>query len=288
MPRATLSGSMSLLSSGMFLLALILFAAPDASGYSGGPPNGRTGAPGEGTCHDCHSSFALNSGDGAFIINGPLFFDADQTYVITVTLEDPDQTRWGFELTPLDVGTITITDPDHTQLGTAGGNSYVKQTGAGTYPGTAGPTSWTFEWTAPSDPPTSVTFYAAGNAANNNGGTSGDYIYTAAHTATLMPQDGGDWPTAQLRLGLSIDPNPVVNHTHLVLALPESGRTNLTIFDASGRIVRKLIDRDLDGGLHRFGWDGRDSDGHYLPGGVYLCRLSSGGRSAVQRLVKFD
>lgn len=288
MPRATMSGPASVLASGLFLLALVLFVAPVAWSFAGGPPDGRTGAPGEGTCHDCHGSFALNSGDGSFTITGPMFIDADQTYVFTVTLEDPAQTRWGFELTPLDVGTIVVTDADHTQLSVSGGNSYIKHTNAGTYAGTSGPASWTFEWTSPADPPASVTFYAAGNAANNNGGTSGDYIYTTSHTASLVPQDGGDWPRAELRLALSIDPNPVVSHTHLVLALPESGPTNLSIYDASGRIVRKMIDRNLDAGLHRFGWDGRDANGHLLPGGVYLCRLSSAGRSAVQRLVKFD
>src|SRR6185369_13678069 len=37
--------------------------------------------------------------------------------------------------------------------------------------------TWTFDWTAPSTDVGPVTFYAAGNQANNDGNTSGDFIY---------------------------------------------------------------------------------------------------------------
>jgi hypothetical protein len=167
-------------------LALLVFPAT-VMARSGNPPDGKTGAPGEGTCRDCHSSYPLNSGNGTFEIIAPDNFEAGQTYAVTVEISDPDQSRWGFEITPLDLGSITITDPTHTQQSTSGGKIYAKQTSAGTYNGVPdGPVSWSFDWTAPDDPPEEVTFYAAGIAANANGNTSGDYVYTTTATSGLL------------------------------------------------------------------------------------------------------
>ncbi|MDH3892053.1 MAG: hypothetical protein OEV49_13320 [candidate division Zixibacteria bacterium] len=161
------------------------FAGGDSSG---GPPDVRTGAPGEGLCTDCHGG-TVNSGDGSFGVTiTPPGLVPGQDYTITVTLGDPGQSRWGFELTALagtdagseGAGVFTITDPTNTQLSDGNGNNrdYVKQTSTGTFNGTAdGPVSWSFQWTAPLEPAHQVDFYVAGNAANG-GGTSGDYIYT--------------------------------------------------------------------------------------------------------------
>lgn len=272
----------------MVILSLLGLLPAVATAFSAAPPDQKTGAPGEGTCHDCHGSFPLNSGEGSLTIMAPPFFAPEQTYVITVTLEDPNAARWGFELTPLDIGTILVTDPVHTQLSLSGGNSYIKQTSAGTYAGTTGSVTWIFEWTSPVDPPDAVTFYAAGNAANNNGATSGDYIYTAASTTTLAPADGNVWPVAHLRLALHCAPNPVAGHAHFELALPRGGMAQLEIFDALGRLVRQWPALHRDEGLHRIGWDGRGDDGASLTTGVYLARLTSAGRTAQQRILKIE
>jgi hypothetical protein len=50
----------------------------------------------------------------------------------------------------------------------------------GTFQGQASGASWTFNWVAPSTDVGLVTFYAAGNEANNNGNESGDQIYTTS------------------------------------------------------------------------------------------------------------
>lgn len=169
------------------ILAFVLLLPSPAQPYSGGPPDGVSGGPGEDTCVMCHSTFGLNSGPGMLTIAGPPSYEPGQTYPVTVTLQQAGQTRWGFEFSPLDQGTCTIIDPTQTQLSLSGGRTYVKHTVAGTNAGTPGPTAWTFNWTAPTDPPASITFYAAGNAANNDGGNSGDYIYTATHSMGLVP-----------------------------------------------------------------------------------------------------
>ena len=172
--------------------------------FSTGPLDGRTGAPGELTCNDagCHNSFALNSGDGALSISTPAQYSAGETIHVAINLNDPGQSRWGFELTALDasdnpVGQFVITDAtrtqSHTDLGT--GRTYIKHTLAGTDGGTsdAAP-GWSVDWTAPDPTVGTITFYAAGNAANNNGTNLGDYIYTTSSDVTVSSSGCCDKP----------------------------------------------------------------------------------------------
>ncbi|MFQ6120174.1 MAG: choice-of-anchor V domain-containing protein [Methanosarcinales archaeon] len=163
------------------IAGIFLALTLSASAYSSGPPDGKTGAPGEGVCTECHSNFELNSGDGVLQINDvPDTYTPGQTYTITVSLRDPEQSRWGFELKATS-GEITVTDDINTQKS----GDYIKHTSTGTRAGTAdGPVNWSFDWTAPSNVTEDVIFYVAGNAANNNGATSGDYIYTTNVTSS--------------------------------------------------------------------------------------------------------
>ena len=63
----------------------------------------------------------------------------------------------------------------------------MKHTFVGTYNGVMdGPVSWPFRWTAPTDLD-NVVFYVAGNAADANESSDGDYVYTL--TTTLARGD---------------------------------------------------------------------------------------------------
>ncbi|MBT3251562.1 MAG: hypothetical protein HN729_04200 [Candidatus Marinimicrobia bacterium] len=153
-------------------------------GYSNGPPNGRTGAPGESTCVACHSSFGLNSGSGGVTIsNAPAEYVPGETYTLAITVMTSGQSRWGFEVCSrtdnLDQGgTLTVTQSNFTTTGSSGGITYLKQRSTGTFNGQPNSANWEFAWTAPEAGTGTITLYAAGNAANGNFSTSGDYIYT--------------------------------------------------------------------------------------------------------------
>ncbi len=186
----------------LFVVLAVLFTAAFVGGISSGPPDQRTGAPGESDCTvGCHNSYSLNSGDGSLSIDDvPTQYNPEETYSISVTIEDPGQQRWGFEITVLDssnnrAGTLTVTDSTNTQLSTTSGRDYIKHTSAGTFDGTTdGPVSWTFDWTAPSSLTGTVTFYAAGNAASSSSGTKLDYIYTT----TVSSDEAGGGGTTNL------------------------------------------------------------------------------------------
>lgn len=156
--------------------------------FSAGPPAGYTGAPQEepDACAECH--VPPDAGTGKISINAPQTYVPGQTYPITVTHTNPDQTRlrWGFELTVLDTasdekaGELQSVNGLTQVLNNAGPGSarqYIEHTAAGTFIGQQNGASWTFNWTAPPIDAGPVVFYAAGNQANNDGNTSGDYIY---------------------------------------------------------------------------------------------------------------
>ncbi len=168
--------------------------------FSAGPPAGYTGAPGEEpeACAECH--VPPDAGTGTISITAPQTYVPGQTYPITVTHSNPDPTRrrWGFQLTVLDTsdekaGELQTTN-GLTQVlnnqGPGGKRQYIEHTAAGTFVGQSNGASWTFNWTAPAEDVGPVTFYTAGNQANNDGNTSGDYIYrtfVAAAPASTTP-----------------------------------------------------------------------------------------------------
>ncbi|HEY2971031.1 MAG TPA: PQQ-dependent sugar dehydrogenase [Pyrinomonadaceae bacterium] len=168
--------------------------------FSSGPPAGYTGAPGEEpeACAECH--VPADAGTGHISITAPQTYVPGQTYQITVTHSntDPTRLRWGFELTVLDTsdekaGNLQTTD-SFTQIlnnqGPGGARQYIEHSAVGTFVGQQNSASWTFNWTAPATDIGTVTFYTAGNQANNDGNTSGDYIYktfVASSPASTTP-----------------------------------------------------------------------------------------------------
>ena len=173
------------------LVLLLMGATGSAFAFSFGPPDEKTGAPADGgTCADCHVGNDLNSSDGSLmLVDIPEVYMPNEVYDIVVKLAHPGQSRWGFEITALDAndakaGTFGLADEANTLLTETNGKQYVKHNAPGTAKGTADENQWTVQWTAPDADIGSITFYAAGNAANDDGGATGDYIYTTSAEST--------------------------------------------------------------------------------------------------------
>jgi hypothetical protein len=258
----------------VFALALTMVASL-SFGFSSGPPDGYCGnPPAFQNCTVCHISFPVNSGNGTLSITAPTTYVPGVTYDIAVHLEDQDQSRWGFELTTMDAsnhqaGTIVITDPTNTQLSNnpIPMPDFIKHTSAGTHPGTQSGT-WQFQWNAPESTTGTVTFYFAGNAANNSGDPLGDYIYTSTHTVeegSPVSIDPIGPKTYQL---LSNYPNPFNPTTTLTFTLEQPGNVQLIVYDVMGRQVASLANGQMQSGTYRVGLDGSR-----LASGNYIARL---------------
>jgi hypothetical protein len=83
-------------------------------------------------------------------------------------------------------------------------------------------------------------------------------------------------------------PNPFGSGTRIVFGIPVApagSPVRLGVYDASGRLIRTLVDEPLPAGQYEATWDGTDEQQRVAETGVYFCRLSVGGQTVTKRLL---
>ena len=80
-------------------------------------------------------------------------------------------------------------------------------------------------------------------------------------------------------------PNPFNHSTTIAYETQDLVRVQVAIFDASGRLVRTLVDGQQEAGYHKVLFNGRDDSGRMLTSGIYHVRVTAGGYSVMQKLV---
>ena len=153
-----------------------------------GAPTGKTGAPGESSCAECH----IGTTQDGTATNTLLLLDGGTpvsnyvpgtTYNATLTLNSSD-VKEGFSATVLDIstnsmaGSFTGVNGFGTAVSSASGRDYVTHTATSN---TSANFLWTWEWAAPATDVGPVKFYVATNIANGNNNITGDVIYLSEH-----------------------------------------------------------------------------------------------------------
>lgn len=80
-------------------------------------------------------------------------------------------------------------------------------------------------------------------------------------------------------------PNPFGGATTVRYSLGAPADVTAAVYDASGRLVRRLRAGALPAGEHTLGWDGRGEHGNAVPSGVYFCRVRAQGEVRTGRMV---
>lgn len=267
------------LSIGTVLFALVVLYPVVAFTNSGGTPPERTGAPGEMTCGEgstCHHDGSegltnLNTGSGVLSIEGNDTYAPGETVTFVVRLAQAGISRFGFQATVKDgsnahIGQLELVDAVATRL-TGSGNAYITHRSNGTFHNEVA--AWEFRWVAPSGNAGPVTIYAAGNATNSSGSSSGDQIYTTSKT--LMPGTGtaAESPSASPVFMLHpAYPNPATARTTIAYDLIRAAPVTLGIYDSLGRQVRRVYLGVQGAGRHEARLDIQD-----LAAGVYLYEI---------------
>lgn len=212
-------------------MAVVLLAIPIIMwAYEFGPDAGYSGVPNElGTCasSQCHIGTANNPANKGSV---SVAFASGTTYTpgvkqhLTVTISDPAQHAWGFQLTARLAGSSStvagaLTSSDaNTLLMCADTNfftqqdisfhagspqacparmplQYIEHSSVGYFAsrGQANSGTYQFDWTPPATDVGDITIYVSGNAADGLITNTGDHIYTT--TYTLTPSAGGNSPT---------------------------------------------------------------------------------------------
>ncbi|NNF06786.1 MAG: choice-of-anchor D domain-containing protein, partial [Candidatus Eisenbacteria bacterium] len=83
-------------------------------------------------------------------------------------------------------------------------------------------------------------------------------------------------------------PNPFASRAQIRFTLPVEGRVDLDVFDMNGRRIRSLYSGTKASGDHTMTWDGRNSAGREVAGGIYFLRLNHKSGQQVVRAVKVE
>ncbi|MBL8236889.1 MAG: hypothetical protein JNM66_05690 [Bryobacterales bacterium] len=186
------------------LFAGALLGAPAAFAFSTGPRGPVAGVPTDNNganCTACHRTFAPANSDntGRFqILVDRLTYTPGVTKKIRIKIEHPEAQRWGFQFTSRQAsdttkgaGTLVGNDSILVRCGLtialppcAGEPEpqFAEHTQASTRAGTRAGVEWEFDWTPPANEVGDITFFAAGNAADNTNTNANDRIYTTSIT----------------------------------------------------------------------------------------------------------
>jgi hypothetical protein len=177
-----------------WVVAVLLAAGPasrSAGAYAGGAPAGFSGGFGEQSCDGCHFDSPLNAKPGSVTIGGvPERFTVGEQYTLTVTLSRPSMAIAGFQLAArfenvgAQAGSLAPApgEEKRVKVETQTNVQYVNQRVDGSAPEPPGIVKWSLIWTAPATPGT-VLIHAAANAADKDGSTRGDFVYTSVATS---------------------------------------------------------------------------------------------------------
>ncbi|MCK5595828.1 MAG: T9SS type A sorting domain-containing protein, partial [Candidatus Eisenbacteria sp.] len=82
-----------------------------------------------------------------------------------------------------------------------------------------------------------------------------------------------------------VSPNPFNPVTAVSYGSPTESRVRLAVYNVAGRLVRTLVDGEVDPGYHSVVWDGRDNSGVEVGSGVYFCRMEAEGFDDTTKMV---
>ena len=91
----------------------------------------------------------------------------------------------------------------------------------------------------------------------------------------LVASPVGDTPAPATLLYPCV-PNPFNPRTDISFEMAAAGHASLRVYDASGRLVKTLINGQRETGRHTVTWDGRDEAGRSAAAGVYWYRFEAG------------
>lgn len=106
--------------------------------------------------------------------------------------------------------------------------------------------------------------------------------------ALLLPDDvtGDDPPAVPLASYLEQNfPNPFNPVTSIAFGLANPVHVCLRIYDASGRLMRTLVDERKDAGHYTIDWNGLGNDGHQAASGVYFYKLVAGSFRETRKMI---
>lgn len=114
-----------------------------------------------------------------------------------------------------------------------------------------------------------------------------------AYTLVVVSEAGEEKRSRTIRIDKSADalaleqnePNPFNPATTIKFTIDRADRVSLNVYDVSGKLVRKLVEKNMTSGHHSEEWDGLDDNGNPVSSGLYFYRLVAGKRSLCRKAI---
>ncbi|PID56951.1 MAG: hypothetical protein CR986_09745 [Ignavibacteriae bacterium] len=105
-------------------------------------------------------------------------------------------------------------------------------------------------------------------------------LYTAViyGTSTLTDIDNEEAVASELKL--TANPNPFNNATIINYTLPQSGRTNISIYNSIGQLVETIINENKNKGSYKLNWNAEN-----ISSGLYFCVIKLESKVKVHKLM---
>ena len=223
----------------------------------------------------------LRDGDFYFFENDPAFTNAERTIINNTTLSDVIKRNTNivniknqvfYAPCPVSKNLSTIDNitgnaaQTHKVSSTITANNLVDNTSNAVYDG-----GFDVTLTAGFDAQMGANFHALINGCN-----SGSFNKTGTEKSNLTSAD------LQIdRLKIHNSPNPFSDITSIEFDLDKSTQVNLSVLDASGKVVTQLLNNnELEAGNHKI-----DFDGANLLNGIYILKLQTGNKSISHKMV---
>ncbi|MDZ4823587.1 MAG: choice-of-anchor V domain-containing protein [Flavobacteriales bacterium] len=216
---------------------------------------GNTGSPGETTCSttSCHTGTADNSQGGSVTITSNIpdwEYVPGSTYIISVTVAQAGRPLFGLgveALLPSGANGGNLVPGTGTQIKTKTISGNVRKNIVHLEDAGLTNDSHTFEftWEAPATNVGEITFYVAGNAANNNGLKTGDFIYTTTHVASdgsVGVKENNQTPV------LEVFCNPSLQTLNMNYTLITAAKLEIKLYSIGGKEVALLMNENIEAG----------------------------------------
>jgi len=80
-------------------------------------------------------------------------------------------------------------------------------------------------------------------------------------------------------------PNPFNPNTNIEFSLSEETNVKLSVYDLTGKIIKEIVNTQMQIGNHNIVWDGTRTDGVKVGAGVYLYKLQTDNFSESKKMI---
>jgi hypothetical protein len=80
-------------------------------------------------------------------------------------------------------------------------------------------------------------------------------------------------------------PNPFNPITKIAYSVKEAGPVKIEVYNIAGRVVRTLLDTEVEAGAGHVTWDGANNSGEKCASGVYFYRIAAPGFTESHKMI---